>query len=503
MAPPMTTINNPVRLKFMTRADKRWQLLLVADNGRIIPFRHIKGIALTLIIALVLLALACAVLGWRLTAERLRYQKTVAKLSATQDEAARYKRKLELLSADLVLNEARMAKAGLPVPDREPPPKAGVGEPGDATAGAAAGDTATGPEDVATAEPADTKVTGPALPDASRPETAELATPATPAGEAPVAVENPEIRYDNRRRLLIARFRIENTGETAATVDGRCVVVLHKKADDADAWFSMPQVNLVDGKPDGQSGHPFKISRFMNIEIMRAAPADPSVYRTAMIHVFDGNGAQILKKTLDLDLPAPQHDGAAVKAAPASHRIAVENFRLSADRNRRRLTASLRIKNAAVGSGPVAGRCVVVLKSDRVDPGQWAAIPAVPLDAGLPDGTRGRTFRISRFIDLTLRGTGPADPSVFDTAMVFVFDSSGNRMLEKSFPVDLPAPPAVSPPDREAPAAAGENDVIPTPAAVPAANTPAEDAATEKSAADPSPEDGAGTVKREDPRARF
>ena len=44
----------------MTRPEKRWQLLLMADDGRIIPFKRIKGIAVTLVILLVLLGLVCA-----------------------------------------------------------------------------------------------------------------------------------------------------------------------------------------------------------------------------------------------------------------------------------------------------------------------------------------------------------------------------------------------------------------------------------------------------------
>ena len=60
----------------MAKPEKRWQLLLVADDGRIIPFKRIKGIAVTLAILLVILGLVCAGLGWQLTAEKVRHRRT-------------------------------------------------------------------------------------------------------------------------------------------------------------------------------------------------------------------------------------------------------------------------------------------------------------------------------------------------------------------------------------------------------------------------------------------
>ena len=60
----------------MARPEKRWQLLLVADDGRIVPFRRIKGIAVTLAVLIVILALVCAGLGWKLTAEKVRHGNT-------------------------------------------------------------------------------------------------------------------------------------------------------------------------------------------------------------------------------------------------------------------------------------------------------------------------------------------------------------------------------------------------------------------------------------------
>jgi hypothetical protein len=65
----------------MAKPEKRWQLLLVADDGRIIPFKRIKGMVMTLTVLLVLLVLICAGLAWQLTAEKVRHRRTADQLA--------------------------------------------------------------------------------------------------------------------------------------------------------------------------------------------------------------------------------------------------------------------------------------------------------------------------------------------------------------------------------------------------------------------------------------
>jgi hypothetical protein len=67
-------------------------------------------------------------------------------------------------------------------------------------------------------------------------------------------------------------------------------------------------------------------------------------------------------------------------------------------------------------------------------------MPGVTLVNGKPDGARGQAFKISRFKDMEIKAMGQADPSSFKSATVYVFDSSGAKILEKDFPIDLPAP---------------------------------------------------------------
>lgn len=297
----------------MAKPEKRWQLLLVADDGRIIPFRRIKGIAVTLAILMVVLGLVCAGLGWQLTAEKVRHRRTLAQLTDANRQVVHYKSEHELITAELVLAEARMEKAGLQIPRRQEriaqqtPVKTVDAKPATETK---SDDGEKKTEPVATASP--TAEIQPSIPSAAPPpdRAAEEAVPeAVPAEETAepeqpaVAIGDLEIKHDSGKKILLARFRVINTGPRSSPVAGRCVVVLKNDQMEPEAWLAMPGVTLVNGEPDGERGQAFKISRFRDMEIKAMGQTDPSSFKTATVYVFDTAGAQILEKDFPIDLP--------------------------------------------------------------------------------------------------------------------------------------------------------------------------------------------------------
>jgi hypothetical protein len=302
----------------MAKPEKRWQLLLVADDGRIIPFKRVKGIAVTLAILLVILGLACAGLGWQLTAEKVRHRRTLAQLTDASRQVVHYKSEHELITAELVLAEARMEKAGLLVPIRQsragqPTPVKTVDAKPVSQPTIDAGEKETQPAAAASQAAVDQTSAPPsAAPPAS---VAKASVPdadpaeASAASELPaVAMDDLKIEHDAGKKTLLARFRVKNTGPRASPVAGRCVVVLKADQMDPGAWLAMPGVTLVNGEPDGERGQAFKISRFRDMEIKTMGQADPSSFESATVYVFDSSGAKILEKDFPIDLPAPKSD---------------------------------------------------------------------------------------------------------------------------------------------------------------------------------------------------
>lgn len=300
----------------MTKPENRWQLLLVADDGRIVPFKRIKGIAVSLGILLVLLALVCAGLGWWLTVNHAKHRQTVDQLKDARRRATQYKSELELTTAELVLAEARMEKAGLPIPRRQerteqqqPPKTVVTPAASDTTTETSIDETAppTSPTATAANQPAISPTAAMTKQAAPEKKPAEAkSTPAKVIATPTVELGKLKLKHDTAKKVLLARFRVNNAGPRSTRVAGRCVVVLKNERMDHKKWLAMPDVALVNGKPDGERGQAFRISRFIDMKIRAVAPADPSSYDKATVYVFDDAGSIILEKDFTIDLPAPK-----------------------------------------------------------------------------------------------------------------------------------------------------------------------------------------------------
>ena len=320
----------------MTKPEKRWQLLLVADDGRIIPFKRIKGIALTMAILLVLLGLVCVGLGWQLTAEKIRHHRALDQLTDANRQVAHYKREHELITTELVLAEARLEKAGLRSPgigeriSQQPPVMSSDTEPvfedqPDDGEKVIEPETTASPDADNQAAVPPTAAPVPSVAKAAAPEGSPTTVTAKPEPPA-VTLGDLELKYDAGEKNLLARFRVINNGPRSSPVAGRCVVVLKSDWMAPEAWLPMPALTLVNGRPDGEQGQAFKISRFIDVEIKAKGQMDPSAFTTATVFVFDTSGAQVLAKDFPIVIPAPKPEAAfAPPAQPLAESVKIDD----------------------------------------------------------------------------------------------------------------------------------------------------------------------------------
>jgi hypothetical protein len=300
----------------MAQPKKQWQLLLVADDGRIIPFKRIKGIVLTLMIFLVVLGLLCAGLGWQLAAEKIRHRQTLDQLTDANRQAAHYKSQHELIAAELVLAEARMEKKGLSIPRRQD--RVLQQKPAETIDSEPVRDVTVDDRDqesktVVKVNPTAKKPSSVLPAAATVAEAPQHKTPEATAAKAPLELTFPEValgdlemKHNPAKKSLFASLRVKNTGPLSSPVSGRCVVVLKNKEMDFGTWLAIPRVPLMNGQPDGKQGQKFKISSYIDLKIKAAGIADPSSYDKATVYVFDISGAKILEKDFKIDLPAPK-----------------------------------------------------------------------------------------------------------------------------------------------------------------------------------------------------
>ena len=258
------------------------------------------------------------------------------------------------------------------------------------------------------------------------------------------------------------------------------------------------------------------------MELMAPVEIDPSVFDTARLYVFGPSGDAIVEKDYPITLPPPastpqaepakpsvgQPTGETVAAAvPEKATVAVADLVLTHDAGNKTLKARFRVKNMGDSSSPVAGRCVIVLKTAQADQGSWLTMPQVKMADGQPEGNRGRAFRISRFRDMEIKAREVADPSVYQSATIYVFDTSGMMLLEETVPVSFPAPPTPSPDSREEPSAAPLPPETASPpeasGEAPGSETIVQETPAVEPAEDPSLTDDASPAAGIDGRARF
>ena len=431
----------------MTTPEKRWQLLLVADDGRIIPFKHIKGIALTLLVLLIVAGVGCAGLGWLLTEEKISHRQTLDQLALAREEAARYKSENEIVITELILAEARMEKAGLPVPDRQlPTALAKTEQAADApqTPNAIAADeqeqrVAAADQQASFVQDSERAIepTASAVPEvAGRDIRFERKAPTIEP--PPIAVGEMKLDHSASEGRLKATFRVSNTGPRSSPVKGWCVVALKSDPADADTWMGLPDDALVDGKINPKKGNNFRISRFIDMDMETTVGTRSASFTTATVYVFDDAGAILLEKDFPIALSlAPSGSETAVGGEAAELAIAVDHFKMQYDASTNNLQAKFQVSNTGPRSSPVSGRCVVVLKNEQTSPETWQALPDGAMMSGKPHPAKGKPFKISRFKNMTIEASAKNDLSVFDNAVVYVFGMDGGMLLEKAYPVHL------------------------------------------------------------------
>ena len=97
------------------------------------------------------------------------------------------------------------------------------------------------------------------------------------------------------------------------------------------------------------------------------------------------------------------------------------------------------------GRTPAQGRAVLVLSAAADATAPRLSLPSVPLNHGRPHGDRGSRFAIKHFVRLKIQRKVAEPGLAFDKADVFIFDTQGQLLQEKTFAVALRIPDAKPP----------------------------------------------------------
>ena len=295
----------------------RWQLLFMADDGRIIPFRRIKGLALVFLAMLVVLVVVCTGLGWWLTSEIARHEQTKAQLVGMENQMALYLKDQESRAFEPVAAKTPMEKTDLPEQQPAEPllPEPTVSMDNFQSVSEPIRDEDKQMEKPVVPESLETTGSEPIQQEKMISVKTQIKSPAVtnkdilPVSPALPSVElgdKLKVTFNPKSELLKVRFRIRNAGPRSSPARGRCVVVLKPGESEESSWLIIPYVTLVKGEPTGHRGNRFKISRYMDMTVKAVGPMDPSRFSTATIYVYSRSGDKLVEKVFPLDIPSPE-----------------------------------------------------------------------------------------------------------------------------------------------------------------------------------------------------
>lgn len=274
---------------------------MVGDHGQIIPFRRVKGIAITLITLATLAILAAVGLGFWGAWLRVQNADLETELEDVRQSVRRLKDEKDLLMAKVVILETHNQKgAQVAKPAKE---VQGSTAAKSVTASKSSGKPQTTPHKPAKSAAPVTKPQRTQSSSSPSEAPKAIAAPKVPAiPTASVAVSAFIADHRPRNHTLSARFQIKNTGPRGQRVAGRCVLVLKNAVKSDMEWVSVPHVSLISGRPNGKQGRAFKIANFMTLKMQTERVPDNFAFETGTLYVFDNAGKQLLEKEVPVQL---------------------------------------------------------------------------------------------------------------------------------------------------------------------------------------------------------
>ncbi len=266
---------------------RNWNLMLVDDHGRIIPFKRFRGMALTIICLLIIAIGALAVSVFFHLYQLRRIDMLISELTTLRKQAADLRDEKDVLLAQLVTSgtlKVPETKSSQPAPE-EPAEEKPAEEK----------------------QPQNRKSTAPVE---SAPDPEPVPGPQEPKQQS-VQLEKVKWRADIRqfradyqlnRSLVQAVFRIYNTSSPKRALSGHTVVVFKDSEKKPLQWISVPKAHLTDGIPDGKSGKRFRINNYMTMRLRAYDLKPPVVLDTASVYVFSEDTELIHSEDFDLDI---------------------------------------------------------------------------------------------------------------------------------------------------------------------------------------------------------
>lgn len=267
---------------------KKWSILFIGEEGKVVTVKHFKGIVAGLTAVLTALVLAVMVLSYQFQHRAERIEKLRRGMAGVEEENSSLKDEKDRMLARLVILESQLkalekekaaGKAGKPQKEGEPVEKAAK-EPAPAPS---TEKEETKPQAVAKSQAAASQTQWP---------------PVT------IANKNLIVCQDPNSESMRVEYKVINTGPKDTPAAGRSVIILKGDNMNAEDWIVLPNVPLLDLKPAGERGKRFRIYNFRTLKYMVELSAVKGRLETATIYTFTVEGELLMERDYPLEMAA-------------------------------------------------------------------------------------------------------------------------------------------------------------------------------------------------------
>jgi len=266
---------------------KKWNILFIGEDGKVIPVKHFKGIVTGLTLLFITLAMAMAVLFYSYRNRTEKMQVLQHDMAGVVAENRSLKGEKDKVLARLVILESRLKAQ----PADEPAPGAGKAhesvepqkDPADKAKATVVSRKKTVPKAVGTEPGAGGQSTVPTV---------------------NITNENLVVCHDPDSEFVRVEYKVINMGAKDTPVSGRSVIVLKNGDMNPEDWIVLPNVPLSDLKPAGESGKRFRIYNFRTLKYKVKSSALKGRLENATIFTYTIDGRLLMEREYPLKMSA-------------------------------------------------------------------------------------------------------------------------------------------------------------------------------------------------------
>jgi len=273
-----------------TYKKNRWNILFIGEHGKVVPIKYFKGIVSVLGLLFIVLIVAVAVLVYLSYHQAERIQALERDLAQQVDENRTLKEEKDRVMAHVVILEAKLKSAN-DTAQKDPLATEPAGANPKKQSMNAAKSEAAAPEGKAKE-----KTKKPAPKNEITESDQVVADPVNITAENLIVCQEPD------SNLMRVEFKVMNLGPKGAPVSGRAVIVLKKDDMDPTDWLVLPNVPMLDRKPEGRRGRLFRIYNFRTLKFKVNSPASPDQFEYATIYTYTDDGEMLLERDYPLEL---------------------------------------------------------------------------------------------------------------------------------------------------------------------------------------------------------